>query len=79
VGGGGEGGVGFASLTKISGVDRKTSENITFIDRSGSPGPMATAKTGSFYLNETIELPAGSAGGSAGRVMGTHHARPKGG
>jgi len=32
---------------------------------------MATAKTGSFYLNETIELPAGSPGGSAGRVMGT--------
>ena len=62
-------GDGFATLTKISAVDRKTSENITFIDRSGSPTPMATAKTGSFYLTETITLPAAAAIGS--RVQGT--------
>ena len=30
---------------------------------------MATAKTGSFYLTETIELPAASAGGT--RVQGS--------
>ena len=51
-------GDGFATLTKISAVDRKTSENITFIDRSGSPDPMATSKTGSFWLTETVELTA---------------------
>ena len=52
-------------------VDRKTSENITFIDRRGSRDPMATAKTGSFYLNETVSLPIGNAAGAAGRVTTT--------
>jgi len=32
---------------------------------------MATAKTGSFYLNETVTLPAANAQGAAGRVTGT--------
>ena len=69
MGGGGEGGVGFASLTKIRAVVRNTAENITFIDRSGSPDPMATAKTGSFYLNETVLLSAAQLDGT--RTTGT--------
>lgn len=32
---------------------------------------MATAKTGSFYLTETIHLPPANANGAAGRVQGT--------
>jgi hypothetical protein len=63
--------LGSLSLTKISAVVRKTSENITFIDRSGSPDPMATAKTGSFYLTETVQLPAANPNGAAGRQTGT--------
>ena len=58
-------GDGFATLTKISAVDRKTSANITFIDRSGSPTPMTKSMTGSFYLTESVLMPAAAASGTS--------------
>ena len=53
---------------KISAVDRKTSENITFIDRSGSPDPMAKSKTGSFTLTERINSATAAAGIFSGTI-----------
>jgi len=45
--------------------------NVMFISGIVTRGAMATAKTGSFYLTETVQLPAGNPNGAAGRQTGT--------
>jgi len=57
---------------KISAVVTKTSENITFIDRSGSPTAMARSKTGSFWLTETVTIAAAAASGSGDLDLGAY-------
>ena len=44
---------------------------MNYLHRPRISGDMATAKTGSFYLNETVTLPPANPGGSPGRVTGT--------
>jgi len=64
-------GAAFSStlLSSTPKEDYRSKQSVMFNSEIVTRGDMATAKTGSFYLTETIQIPAGSADGTI--VQGT--------